>query len=288
MKIIGTIGSIKKNSNKLISTTFSDWSAVREGTFIKFNDDSQFYIVSHTEKKIFLKDFILIKPNVLQINEDCGINISEGDSLNISYKEYEINAVYKLLIAGQGYKNGDHLTLGGGAASLNIADHTLNSAIVNVDKVGSKGEIIEFNLINKGKYLEAPPNITDLKGGQGSGASIEVSFKLTDHRSFIERDVQKVEFQSSSTLVYLVYGLPNGIKDGKLSIEKWEIIFNSNYNGENRSSQPFQVTRDFTPNLKIPLIAKNSQNQELTINHGFAVLDKKIAELEERIKKLEK
>ena len=288
MKIIGTIGSIRKNSNKLISATFSDWSAVREGTFIKFNDDSQFYIVSHTEKKIFLKDFVLFKPTILQVNEDCGININEGDSLNISYKEYEINTIYKILIAGQGYRIGDHLTLGGGTASLNITYHTLNSAIINVDKIGGNGEILEFSLVNKGKYIESPPTTTDLKGGHGSGTSIEVGYKLTDHRSFIERDVLKVEFQGSSTLVYLVYGLPAGIKEGKLSIEKWEIVFSSNYTGENRTTQPFQVTRDFTPNLRIPLMAKNSQNQELMTNHGFAVLDKKIAELEARIKELEK
>ncbi len=287
MKIIGTIGSIKKNSNRLVSATFSDWSAVREGTFIKFNDDPHFNIVSHTEKKIFLKDFVLVKPTVLQINQDCGVNINEGDSLNISYKEYEVNTIYKILIAGQGYKVGDDLTLGGGVASLNITDHTLNSAVINVDKVGTNGEIFAFSLINKGKYLESPPTITDLKGGFGGGASIEVGYKLTDHRSFIERDVSKIEFQGSSTLVHLVYGLPTGIKEGKLSIEKWEIVFNSNYTGENKVTQPFQVTRDFTPNLRIPLIAKNSQNQELMTNHGFAMLDKKIAELEERIKKLE-
>mgnify|MGYP001582549100 CR=1 FL=1 len=287
MKIIGTIGSIKKNTNKLLSATFSDWSAVREGSFIKFDGDSNFHIVSHTEQKTYLKDFVLVSSNVLKVNEDCGVNINEGDSLKISYKERELSAVYKIISSGRGYKIGDHLTLGGGVPSLNIIDHTLNTTTFNVVRIGEKGEIAELNIISKGKYIEVPNNITELKGGNGNNASIEVGFKLTDHRSFVERDVQKIEFKEAGTFVYLVYGLFEGIKDGKLSIDKWEITFNSDYVGENKTNQSFQLVRDFTPNYKIPLIAKNSQNPESSVNHGFAVLDKKIAELEEKIKKLE-
>ena len=81
-----------------------------------------------------------------------------------------------------------------------------------------------------------------------------------------------------------MYSLPTGIKEGKLSIEKWEMILVSNYQGENKIAQPFQVIRDFTPNYRIPLITKNSFNQELIINHALTILDKKIAELENKLK----
>lgn len=287
MKIIGTIGSIKKNTKKLLSATFSDWSAVREGSFVKFDGDSNFHIVSHTEQKTYLKDFVTVALNIVKVNEDCGVNINEGDSLKISYKEQELSTIYKIVSSGRGYKIGDHLTLNGGVPSLNIIDHTLNTTTFSVVRVGDNGEIVELNIISRGKYIEPPNTITDLKGGSGGNASIEAGFKLTDHRSFIERDVSKVEFKEAGTFVYLVYGLPDGIKEGKLSIEKWEITFNSDYVGENKSNHNFQLVRDFTPNYKIPLIAKNSQNPESSVNHGFAVLDKKIAELEEKIKQLE-
>lgn len=287
MKIIGTIGSIKKDSNKIISATFSDWSAVREGSFIKFDNDSDFNIVSHAEQKTYIKSFVLVQPNILRVNEDCGANINEEDSLNISYKEQELSTVYKIISAGHGYKEGDHVTLGGGVASLNLIDHTLNSATFIVTKIGGGGEILDLKVINNGKYIETPDKITALNGGSGASASVEVGFKLADHRSFIERDVQKVEFKGSDTIIHLVYGLPDGIKEGKLSLDKWEIVLKSNYTGENKTKQNFQVTRDFTPNLRIPLIAKNSQSQELTVNYALALLDKKITELEEKIVCLE-
>lgn len=286
MKIIGTIGSIRKGDNKIISSAFSDWSAIREGTFIKFDNDSQFYVAAHSEKRTYLKNFITLESSVIRINEDCGVNINEGDTLYISYKEYELSTIYKIISAGREYRINDQLTLSGGIPSLNITDNTLNSTKFIVSKIGNDGEIAELNIINRGKYIDAPPQITDLKGGSGSLASLEVGFKLTDHRSFIEKDVQKVEFKSAATIISLVYGLPEGIKEGKLSIEKWEIILASNYQGENRIAAPFQITRDFTPNYKIPLITKNSLNQELIVNHALALLDRKIAELENQIKEL--
>lgn len=288
MKIIGTIGSIKQHSNKLISTTYSDWSAVREGSFIKFDDDIHFYTVSHLEKKTYLKDFVVVDSSVIQVNENCGANINPEDSLYISYKEYEISTINKIIGAGTNYKVGDRLNLAGGKASINTRDNTLNTGEITVNKIGNSGEILEVSISNHGKYIDTPPLITSLQGGNGQNATIEFSYRLSDHRTFIERDVESVEFKSAETIIHLVYGLPNGIKEGKLSIEKWEITLTSNYTGITKINHPFQVIRDFTPNYKMPLIAQNVVNQELIYNHTIAILDRKIAELEKRIKELEK
>lgn len=286
MKLIGNIGSIKKNSNRLISSTYTDWSGVREGSFIKFNDDFHFYTVSHTEKRIFLKDFAVLQSNIIQINEDCGININAGDSLNISFKEYELSS-WKIISSGRGYRVGDQLTLEGGVASLNIVDNTLNSSIITVTQVGAEGQIGEISILNRGKYLTAPNSNISLKGGSGNSSSVEVTFRLTDHRTFTERDVEKVEFKNAETIIYLVYALPAGTKEGKLSVEKWEILLSSPYLGETNNNETFEIIRDFTPYCKIPLLTLNSQNQELTFNNSMAILDRKIAELEEKIKRLE-
>lgn len=286
MKIIGNMASVRKNTNTIISTTFADWSAIRSGTFIKFVDDFNFFTVSHVNKKTFLKDFVKAQSHVLQINENCGVNINEGDSLTISYKEYELSTVYKLISAGKGYSVGDVLTLDGGTPSLNLSDNTLNSGVITVNKIGEMGEILEFDITEKGKYITSPETITSLKGGDGSGAVIECGFKLSDHRSFIERDVERVEFKGSDTLVYLYYALPDSIKEGKLSIIKWEIVLTGNYTGENKINQTIQIIRDFTPNYRIPLLAQNAQNQELIFNNALITLDKKVAELEDKIKKL--
>lgn len=286
MKLIGNIGSIKKNSNRLISSTYSDWSGVREGSFVKFNDDFNFYTVSHTEKRIFLKDYVVLQPNIIQINEDCGININVGDSLNLSFKEYELNTC-KIISSGRGYAIGDQLTFDGGVASLNTVDNTLNSSIITVAQIGKEGQISEINILNRGKYLTAPNTNINLRGGSGKGSSIEVSFRLTDYRTFTERDVERVEFKNAETIIYLVYSLPAGTKEGKLSTEKWEIILSSPYLGETNNNEIFEIIRDFTPYCKIPLLSPNSKNQELTFNSSMAILDKKIAELENKIRKLE-
>lgn len=284
MKILGNIGSIRKNTNKITSSTFADWSAIRSGSFIKFADDVHFYTVSHTEQKIFLKDFVVVQDNIIQINEDCTTSVGVGDSLNISYKEYELNILHKIMNAGSGYKIGEKLTVGGGTTSLNLKDNTLYSTAFIVNRVGENGEILELSINDRGRYVMSPPDITDLKGGSGKNAVIESNYKLTDHRTFIERDVEKIEFKNSETIIYLSYSLPKGIKEGKLSIEKWEVVLTSNFVGDNKSNQVFHVTRDFTPIYQIPLMTKNTPNQELIFNNAMITVDKKIAELEELIK----
>jgi hypothetical protein len=287
MKLIGNTASISKDSNILISSTFADWSAIRDGTFLKFEDDSAFYVASRTEQKTYLKDYIVIQPNIIQVNENCGTNINEGDSLNISYKEYELSTINKFISQGAGYKAGDQLMVDGGKASINIRDNTPNSTIITVVSVGGSGEIIDSKIENRGKYLVPPDQVLSLKGGSGSGASIDPMYKLADHRSFIERDVQKVEFKSSETIIHLVYPLPAQVTEGKLSIEKWEVTLSSNYSGESKINKPIQVIRDHTPNYRFPLLIKNSLNQEMIHNYTTTVLDRKIKELEDRIKKLE-
>jgi len=287
MKIIGNIGSIRQGSNRIVSSTYADWSAVREGTFVKFDGDVSFYTASYVEKRTFLKAFSAVKSNILLINENCGNNLTAGDTLVISYKEYELNTIYKIINGGSGYKLGEELVVAGGVASLNQVDNTLNSTLLSVIRVGKNGEILELQVKNRGKYFTIPQQITELKGGSGAGAIVETSFKLADHRSFIERDVEKVEFKSSETNVYLVYGLPPGITEGKISVEKWEMVLSSEYAGETKTNQPFQISRDVSPHYKIALLSKNAPNQEIYVNNAIIKLENKIMELEKRIKRLE-
>lgn len=287
MKIIGTIASIKKDSNKLISATFADWSAVREGTFLKFQNDLHFYTVHRVDRRIYIKDFEVISPNTIKVNEDVGLDISEQDTLNISFKEYELNTIHRIVNGGWGFKIGDNVIFNGGVPSLNTRDNILENAVLDVVRIGSRGEIIEIKIANRGKYIEPPPTTINLNTNDGSGALIEASYKLANNRTFTERDVDRIEYKSGETIIYLVYPLLGGIKNGKLSAEKWEITLSSNYNGENKINEEFQIIRDFTPNYKMPLLAQNSQNQELMINRSVTILDNKIKELEDRIKKLE-
>ena len=285
MKIIGTTGSIKSNSNKITSTTNADWSAIREGTFIKFDNDYCFYTVAKVEKKLFLKSFELIAPNILKINEDIGVNICEDDFVKISYKEYELNTVHKIVSSGKGYKNGDRITLSGGINSLNIQDNTLNPTILEVINIGEGGEIKEVKINQRGLYIEPPGVLNSVNGGTGSGCSVEVSFKLIDFRSFAEKDVQKIEFKSAETYLYLVYPLPKGIKEGKISAEKWELTLSTEYPGDTKLNQPLEIIRDFTPNYNIPLVAKNSLSSYITTNQALTLIDKKLKELEDKINK---
>ncbi len=65
------------------------------------------------------------------------------------------------------------------------------------------------------------------------------------------------------------------------------MLLNSDYNGVNKSGQEFVVFGDFTPNYGWPLVVPNSFSMHSIVNQIIVAQDRKIKELEDRIKNLE-
>jgi hypothetical protein len=276
--------SILKDTNKAVSTSEDSWESVRPNNYVKFGNDETFYIVGSTKKLFYIKDFVVNSDNSLLVNDNVGINLSEHDCLSISYKEYQILTITKILAGGTGYKVGDKLTFDGGVPSVDTSTGLTRNASVIVSQVDEKGGVLQVRLNDQGRYIVSP---SSLVGGNGKGIQVASVAKLCDDRAIVERTISRIDRQIT-TNIFLDAPLPSGVSDGKLSVEKWEMLLTSNYVGETKINESYAVSRDTTPNLNIPLVLRGSFSPEAVYNLALAILDQEIGSLKTEIAELKK
>lgn len=278
--------SIIKGTNRVVCSTNVKKSDVKVGSLFKFQRGKTYYNVSLVDDIYLIKEFKSNGGPSIEISGNLEINLSVGDEILISYKEYELSAVWGITKGGSGYRVGDVLNLVGGTPSIDVNSGINQTASIKVKSVGPKGEIQEISLVSKGKYLELPPKIVSLSGAVGDGGTLDVEYDIINNRATIERVIKYIDVQSSVAYILLDNPLPVGVKLGKLSCEKIVIVLDRVYDEASESSSPFALSNDYTPNLGLSLLVPNSFSQEVLINKNFINIDNKIKELEDLIKKL--
>jgi len=286
MKNLHSTISVIKDTNRVVACSDIDMSVVRPGSFFRAGNDSVFYTVLKSSKFFFIEDFKVISRSQIQINKNIGIDLLRGDTLKLSYKEYTCDTLVEIKNGGGGYKIGDEITPNGGSLSIDITTGYGVPAVFRVEDVNEKGTITKVSMKDAGRYIIAPHPIAELNGGEGRGAVFEMIFSLLSNRALIEREVSTITFEGGVTNIFFDYSLPANVTEGKLSVEKYELILTSPYLGDTKISESFDLSRDFTAHLKLPLLVKNSFSREQLINQAFNILDNRIAALEAKIKEL--
>lgn len=287
MKETFYFGSIINNTNKIISDSDVDWRGIREGSIVRFENDKIFYNVVKHDSFFYIKDFVTSDPKTISISDNVSAFLMGEDFITISFKEYEIMGIIKIIDGGNNYSEGDILIIDGGTPSIKLEDGILQTAKIRVAEVLPGGVISKVLIESRGKYIETPNKEIRLSGGIGNNAKIEVEYRLLESRAMIEREIESIQYGSNSN-IKLVHPLPSGVKEGKISSKKQCLILDSNYLGKDRIGSKFDVARDFTINYGWPLLIPGSHTTIILSNQVFNSIDKKIKELEERVIELEK
>jgi len=291
-KFTGQI-SIKTNSSKGFSNSSADFKQIRTNSQIKFGDDDEFYTVKNVEPIFYIKPFAVnlttLRKRTIEIKETVGFNVLVGDQVTLSFKEFGLAAVMKVITKGKKYKVGEELTVKEGIFSTNMSTGESESPVLRVLKASSSGGVEKVEILNQGKILEPGAKLVTLLGeNAGTGCSILIEYKLLDDRKIIERLVDQKQVVGGNTELILNYAVPKGTKAGKLSLKKWAINLTFPYNGETQISSEFELLRDKTPEFGIPLMSRGSQSKEQVFNAAVKQISKKIKVLEDRIEELEK
>jgi len=279
--------SILKNTNRAVSSSEESWGSLRENTMVKFGNDSEFYKIGSSKQFMFIKNFKSINQNQILIEDDIGIALNVLDTVQVSFKEYELLTVIKEENRGSKYKVGDLLTIAGGIPSKDTQTNIDYSTKLVVSEVGADGEILQIRLEHPGKYICAPEQKCNLIGGHGSGATVLADFVVSDHRYITERTVTRIDKNEKGTIITLDSKIDSAVTDGKISVTKWELFITSNYAGESKYNEQIQFIRDFSPNLGIPFLLKDNQSPEAIYNLAILKIDSEFTKLQNRIKELE-
>lgn len=285
MKPFGFTSAILKNTKKVFSSSQANWSALREQSLIMFDKEHIFYTVSKIEQLFLIKEGALLNESAIIIPENIGLSLFKNDEIDITYKEYELSNISKIVNSGSGYKIGDVLFLNSGTPSVNKIDNTQSLASVEVRDVTIEGKLKDIIIKDKGNYIKSPES--KVIGGSGENAEFKFIFQVKENRALVERELVSVDISKpNGTILNLNYPLPNGLTDVKISCKKWIAHLNSEYLGDTKIGVNYTVLRDFTPYYNFGLLVDTSLSPYPIYNETVKKLDSILFSIEQRLNKL--
>lgn len=278
--------NVEYNSNTVVSHCDSNWSNIKNNSLISIDNDGIFYTIGKIESLNLIEDFTLDN-NKMVINGNYENIFMIDDTVNISYKEYELLTIKSIVNKGINYKINDVLTLSGGLLSLDIINNKSEITTFRVEEIDINGGINKLKILNKGIYIKFPEKENILSGGNGENCKISIEDKLINNRNIIERQVISADIHNGNTYIELNYKLPDNIINGKLSINKYIAKLTSNYIGKDKKNVGYSIIRDYTPEIELPLVIKGTNKMEESYNFSMIRIDKELQEIKKLIKVLQ-
>ncbi len=112
---------------------------------------------------------------------------------------------------------------------------------------------------------------------------MDIKYLEINTRSIIERTVLDIYFNESKTYLVLDYSLPLNLNHGKVSCEKNVLLLSENYIYETQRNARYEVSTSFTPNIKLPLMLKNSMSSEIIYNKTCLIIDEQIGLIKKQL-----
>lgn len=283
--------SVIKDTNRIVCESRFNPSHLRSGARITFDLDPESYIIARSEELFYICAFETLENGAFLIKENIDINLTLGDTIDISYKEYELDPNISILQKGSGYLVGDIITIKEGLPFTDPDSNMERYSKLEVFEVDEAGGIISLKLKDAGKYIKAPNEQVSFgyapPGGSGSGLELVLIYKILNNRSVINREIFYIEKTDSGYLLTLNHTVPNHIKEGKLSVKKYQLFLSSSYASESKLSASYKLITDFTENYGLPYLIENSLSASAVYNESMTKLDAKIKAIEDKIAKLQ-
>ena len=276
-KYFGYTASILKGSNRLIASSQANWAGLPTGSFVMFDDDEDFHKVVDKESFFLIKDFEKIEDDQILIKENVGVKLSLNDRIKLTFKEYELSDV-TINNSGSGFRVGDILSVKGGSCKKDLINDLTVPSDLKVTKVDKKGAIKEVQVNTKGLYLNSPDSIQIF-----GSAELELNFSASEKRAIEDRSIANILYSDDQTVLVLNQGLPPNLGNGKLSVEKWELILSNEYSKETKINATYKVLTEFTPHLNLPLLRSDLSKNEAVLNQALMTIDKEIKDLKDKL-----
>lgn len=281
-KKYGYTASASKGSNRAIASSKADWGAVRDGSFIVMSGDDIFYKIIGKKKFVFQKNVDVISNTQLKIEGAVGAMIGVDDDIEVHFNEHNVISA-EIHDAGEGYEIDDILTLEGGICKYNSIDQIDVPAQVKVTEVNEEGGVLSLELVTEGIYSVAPEDFCDVKSDLGTGATLDISSRVSDVVSVEGRTISQLEINENDTIIHLNHPLPPRNLTAAIKVNKWELTLSTEYAGEDKISVNYEIIKDFTPFCNLPLIHGQLSSSHILYNEAMAILDKRLKDIEDKL-----
>lgn len=284
-------GSVLKGTNRIVCESRFDPLCLKPGARIKFDLDAELYTVAKCESFFYIDSFEVKNSEHLWVKSDTGIDLVEGDCIEISYKEYELESDFKILEKGHGYSASDILTIKEGVPCVDLDSQISQYSKLKVLEVDEAGGIISMEFLDKGKYTKVPDGQVSFgyqpPGGKGSNLELVLTYKVLNNRSILDREIYRIKKEEAGYKLLLNDPLPYYIAEGKLSVKKSQMFLNSPYSSDSKINSTYTLIINYTENYGFLYLAENSLSAAAVYNEMITALDRKLKSMEEKISKLE-
>ncbi len=276
--------SVAENSDRIVGSSEEKFLGIRPGSLIKIGDNSILYTITEKESSLFIKNFTLKDVRTIIVDENLGVDIQQGDTISISYKEYELGMVLEIIEAGKAYEIGSELNIIGGQTNIDMATGMGNRTILIVKEIDKNGGITKLAIKDKGKYLTPPQNPIKSLSENGTDAVLNIKYQEIHNRTLVERQIVSINYEEDKTIIMLDYSLPLNLINGKFSIEKSYLLITPNYLNHSQSNVSYQIFTDFSAHTNLPKMVANSMSSHIIFNNAIDKIDSKFRELENEIR----
>lgn len=269
--------SVKQDSNLVYCSTAASaaFKNIQAGCLIKIGDDKVFYEIASKKDENLVKPFTQTN-GCLVLEGDCGLEILAEDTISITFKEYQILGIFSILNPGSGYRKDEIVLIDKGIANYDVYTGTEKYTSIKVKDVDANGGITSLEVIEKGLYLVKPDKEVTVNGIRGREAKILVEYMPVSSRKSFERKVIGKKYEDGYTVIHLDSPINRHIIEGEISIEKSVLGLNTDYTPNTKISAPFEIVKDFTKHLGIPLMAPNTMSREIIFNKAMNKIDEQL------------
>jgi len=283
---IGDI-NIKKGTNKVIPTTYTDWSNLRKDSYFRLKKNIESYKIIEAKEESHTVKFSSATLNKICIPRDLNSEhmFLPTDLIEIKVSDYEVVTVIKIEQAGSGYKVNDILEIAGGTPKINLMDETEQIASFVVKAVTPTGKIKKLDIITRGQYILPPRERNEVKGGMGNGAIFHI-YVGRNSSIVAKRNIQFIVKEPSALYFTLDTAIPNKYEGGEIILKKWILILEKDFQEEDAIGEEYDITSDCSPNLKLLFLGQNSPISDIIFNENMNILDARIAEINSKLDKI--
>ena len=244
-----------------------------------FKDDFSSFTIKNINKYYIEKNFKRSEQSdKIYIFKNCE-DLAENDYIDLTYKEMEfINYTEILDKQGEIYVFQEFFPEKGKCEES-------EKTILKIKNINEKQEI-EFDIIQKGKYTLPPEEDVYFISKNGAKIKINHLYDETGEKKVQSNMIKKIFYYKDYAIIELFYNLQNSIQEGVLFAQKILVDTFENLKDCNKRPTPFILLKNYLPNLDLHYEAIDDPFWGVILQKILLKMDKKIGELEEKIKKI--
>lgn len=246
---------------------------------ILFKDDFLSFTIKGFSKYFIEKSFEKIEEDdKIYIFKSCE-DLFEKDFIDLEYIEFELSNYSEIL------EQSGNLFISQEFSPEKGVESWSNKTVLRIKNIDQNNKI-ELDIINRGRYTSPPDKESFFVSENGARLKIDHVYDDSGERKVQSNIIKKVLKYKDYAIIELNYPLQKHIQKGNLKTQKILVDTHENPEYYDKKNKPFILLKNYLPSLDLHYDGLDDPFWDIFLRNLLLKVDKKIADLESKIKKL--